>query len=227
MNTAIQLDSEFEELERNDTRNYNFRRLLGATTNEFQSHGGQTSATLMLSILKELGKKRMKEYKYFMDVGAGCGQPSFLVDRLKSRGMMGKETRVIAIEKDEERYRFLLDRATDSGVRDRIEIKHMNVQLLAFEELMDSLNSGMGLVYWNNWNWGSDTVAAVENTLVEKLHDGSCVISTKQLFLGKRNSNYEQPITENAISFEIANNELSWYGSTKDVDIYYYFLLDR
>eukprot|EP00956_Cyclotella_meneghiniana_P042799 scaffold249323_cov36-Cyclotella_meneghiniana.AAC.2 len=79
----------------------------------------------------------MKEYKYFMDIGAGCGQPSFLVDRLNSRGMMGEETRVIAIEKDEERFRFLVDRATESGMRDRVEIKHMNWNGFGLLEQLD------------------------------------------------------------------------------------------
>ena len=219
--TAIKLDHEFQELESSDAYDFDFRRLLGATSSDFSSHGGQTSARLMLTMLDTFGKGKLKQCKYFIDIGAGCGQPVFLFEQLKEKGVIDGNTRVIAIEKSEYRCRFLIHRA-NIDANDRLEIEQMDVASEMFSALVDSLVDDKGLIYWNNSVWGSETIAAVEETLLNKLKTGSCVISTKQLFLRRRSSTNGREVFEEVYAFEKADNELSWYGSKRDVEVYYY-----
>ena len=84
VSTAAKLDLSLDRLE--DDGNYNFRQLFGTTSSDPESHRGSTTATLFLSMLSVLGAKTVKKSHYFMDIGAGLGQPVLLMNEMRAIG---------------------------------------------------------------------------------------------------------------------------------------------
>lgn len=221
--SAQQVDEELRRISVNE--DYDFNRLLGATTNDLSSHGGNTDALLMLTILSVMKKAEVKEMTYFVDVGAGLGQPCFLIHELARIGFIKDCRKIIAIERDTERSRFLRNRISkvekthnfELIVDDIMNIKNNNSE----KELHTHFSGGKGIIYCNNLIWDQQYIHALENLIVDWVLEGTCIISTARMFM-YRDGLGGRTVHEKKETFEIANVEFSWQGNSKGVVVYYY-----
>ena len=223
VSTAAKLDLSLDRLE--DDGNYNFRRLFGTTSSDPESHGGSTTATLFLSMLSVLGAKTVKKSHYFMDIGAGLGQPVLLMNEMRAIGFCRENMQIIGIERDAERVEFLSDRV-NAAFRSSHAIE-VAVEVWSFDAR--NLNSGhvgdiwckSGIVYWNNLVWGADVIQSVEKLMLDHMVEGTWIISTREMFLSKDSLGRRQ-VVEEIVEFEIENNGFSWRGSKAEVEVFFY-----
>ena len=105
------------------------------------------------------------EVSYFINFGASCGQPVFLVDNLRYLGIMTETLRVIAVNWDTNRNRmaFLRQHAVDMDCRDASKT---NIRRMETMRLMTSLTGAAGITYGNNnLVWESKTILALEKLI--------------------------------------------------------------
>ena len=68
-----------------------------------------------------------------------------------------------------------------------------------------SLAGAAGIIYCNNVVWESNIILALEKLILENVVGGSCIISTRQLFLSKRGSGLRS-LQEESETLEMATN---------------------